>query len=409
MKMTFSKQTIIPICLLLIYGLALSFYNFYSTNIFFAIGGSVFASVILAFIYLTIYKPSNKGETTESISNKEDPTTNTDAIQTSLEELRHLETHIGHMNSMNSQVSTSSEQVNDQLMDMVQDIYQQQDHINHFGDQLGKINGMIQNLDAIIEVTNATTEKVTELSNSGKQKADDFNLVFSKIIEITKQFGDYNQQLLVKMKEVTQALSSIEYISNQTNLLALNASIEAARAGSHGAGFGVVAEEIRKLSTQVKGSAETIEKIVKDVNTSISDQEKSYDRDIHVLEEGKQKGTQMIHIFDDVITSIRTLSTQSHEIKRDSAEVESENQRLIDMMQEVMTITEGLTSKTEGSQELTMEQQSHLMELEMTVSTMVDHIQTIQSNLEEHLGHSGKIAWIRPAEMEERESMKVAK
>ncbi|KGP90394.1 hypothetical protein N780_05250 [Pontibacillus chungwhensis BH030062] len=409
MKMTFSKQLIIPICTLLIYGLALSFYNFYSTNVFFAVGGSVFASVILAVLYLIIYKPSNKRETMDSVPNEEDSATNTNAIQTSLEELRHLETHIGHMNSMNSQVSSSSEQVNDQLMEMVQDIYQQQDHINHFGDQLGKINGMIQNLDAIIEVTNATTEEVTELSNSGKQKADDFNLVFSKIITITKQFGEYNQQLLIKMKEVTQALSSIEYISNQTNLLALNASIEAARAGSHGAGFGVVAEEIRKLSTQVKGSAETIEKIVTDVNTSIADQEKSYERDIHVLEEGKQKGTQMIHIFDDVITSIRTLSAQSLEIKKDSTEVESENQRLIDMMQEVMNLTEGLTSKTEGSSELTMEQQSHLMELEMTVSTMVNHIETIQSNLEEHLDHSGKIAWIRPAEMKERGRMKVAK
>ncbi|GGD15969.1 methyl-accepting chemotaxis protein [Pontibacillus salipaludis] len=409
MKMTFSKQTTISICSLLIYSLVLTVYNFYSTNLFFAIGGSLFASVILAFIYLINHKPSNKSENPESIPNEEGTSTNTNAIQTSLEELRHLETHIGHMNSMNSQVSSSSEQVNDQLMEMVQDIYQQQDHINHFGDQLGKINGMIQNLDAIIEVTNATTEEVTELSNSGKQKADDFNLVFSKIITITKQFGEYNQQLLVKMKEVTQALSSIEYISNQTNLLALNASIEAARAGSHGAGFGVVAEEIRKLSTQVKGSAETIEKIVTDVNTSIADQEKSYERDIHVLEEGKQKGTQMIHIFDDVITSIRTLSAQSLEIKKDSTEVESENQRLIDMMQEVMNLTEGLTSKTEGSSELTMEQQSHLMELEMTVSTMVSHIETIQSNLQEHLDHSSKIAWIRPAEMEERERMKVAK
>ncbi|MCD5324863.1 MULTISPECIES: methyl-accepting chemotaxis protein [Pontibacillus] len=404
---TLSKQTILIISALFLYALALSFYNFYSTTLYYAIGGSLIATVGVAFLFIRNNLSSKGPEPKQPI--EDTPPTNSNAIQTSLEELRHLETHIGHMNAMNSQVSSSSEQVNDQLMDMVQDIHQQQDHIKYFGEQLGKINGMIQNLDAIIEVTNSTTEEVTELSNEGKQKADDFNLVFSKIIAITKQFGEYNQQLLVKMKEVTQALSSIEYISNQTNLLALNASIEAARAGSHGAGFGVVAEEIRKLSTQVKGSAETIEKIVKDVNTSISDQEKSYERDIHVLEEGKQKGTQMIHIFDDVISSIRTLSSQSHEIKRDSTEVEAENQRLIDMMQEVMTLTQGLTSKTEGSSELTMEQQSHLMELEMTVSTMVDHIQTIQQHLQEHAETSEKVAWIRPADMTERENMKVAK
>ncbi|PLR71151.1 methyl-accepting chemotaxis protein [Bacillus sp. UMB0728] len=330
------------------------------------------------------------------------------SIEESLQELRHLEAHSGHLVSMNTQVSASSEMVGGQLMDMVQDIQKQHELISYFGDQLGKMNGMIQNLDAIIEVTNSTTSDVTLLSNEGKLKVDDFSIVFTKIISLTKQFGDYNQTLLEKMKAVTKALGAIDYISNQTNLLALNASIEAARAGSNGAGFGVVASEIRKLSVQVKESAETINTIVTDVNRNIEEQEKSYSSNVSVLEEGKDKSLQMIDIFDGVISSINTLSLQSHEIKRDSTEVEAENQRLIEMMQEVLGITENLSQKTMGSSELTMEQQAHLIELDMTVMTMGEHIRKIQDHLKEQTEHQGNVVWIRPGEMKKRNEMKLA-
>ena len=67
-------------------------------------------------------------------------------------------------------------------------------------------------------------------------------------------------------KRINEASDIIASIAQQTNLLALNAAIEAARAGESGKGFSVVAEEIRKLAEESEKSAETISKIIQELN-----------------------------------------------------------------------------------------------------------------------------------------------
>ncbi|MGD6818597.1 methyl-accepting chemotaxis protein [Metabacillus sp. 113a] len=389
------KKDIWIIAGVIILAAAVSLYNYYVPSLIAALGGTIAAAGILAAVYK---KLSQSAEV--QIEAAETPSDS--GLQASLEELRHLEAHGGHLQLMNTQVSSSSEQVGGQLIEMSEDIGQQKEIIHSFGDRLGKINGMIQNLDSLIEVTSKSAADVTELSNSGKQKTEAFNLVFNKIIEITNEFGTYNEELAVKMKEVTKALGAIDYISTQTNLLSLNAAIEAARAGQHGAGFGIVADEIRKLSAQVKESAVAIESIVEEVHESIMVQETSFDLNKEVLEEGKLKGAEMNEIFQEVLSAIHVIAEQSHEVKKDSNEVGAENQQLIDRMNEILNLTENLSLRTEGSAELTMEQQSNLMELEMTASSIQQHIQTIQQHLEKRAGVEGEVAWIRPADLVKR-------
>ncbi|MBS2967405.1 methyl-accepting chemotaxis protein [Metabacillus sp. KIGAM252] len=383
-----------------LFAIVLTFYHYFVMSFAASLAGTaVMTGLLFVFLFRKKSVPAKEAE---------EPVAETPFVG-SLEELRHLEAHGGHLQLMNSQVSASSEQVGTQLMEMVQDINSQKEIIQVFGDRLGKINGMIQNLDSIIEVTSHTAADVTVLSKSGIQKAAAFSQVFSRIVTISDEFAAYNQSLVVKMREVTKALSSIDYIANQTNLLALNAAIEAARAGKHGAGFGIVADEIRKLSAQVKESAIAIELIVEDVHKSILSQETAFDLNQEILQEGREKGHEMDGIFKEVMTAVDHLAEQSNEVQRDSAEVEMENQLLIDRMNEILELTEKLSMRTEGSAEITMEQQSHLMELEMTASTIKEHIQAIQEKLKEQTGVHENVAWIRPAVIRERDELEEAK
>jgi uncharacterized protein YukE len=128
--------------------------------------------------------------------------------------------------------------------------------------------GIAKNIDAWVGLHNSA-EVLTESSN-------EVGNIISQFIEIASQLNTDSEVLQKKAAEINnkfkktnQILESIKSISSQTKLIGLNAAIEAARIGEAGRGFGVVADEIRKLSGESNDASVEIKKTLSDLQVDL--------------------------------------------------------------------------------------------------------------------------------------------
>ena len=144
------------------------------------------------------------------------------------------------------------------------------------------------------ESVNSVAQLVAQTAQSAQQGADTVKETLSGIRQIEESAARVEESIKYlgqRSAEIEDIVSVIAHIADQTNLLALNAAIEAARAGEHGRGFAVVADEVRRLAVNASGQAKQIGGLIQDIhrgiNQAVSDMEISNEEIIQGLEKGQ--------------------------------------------------------------------------------------------------------------------------
>lgn len=215
----------------------------------------------------------------------------------------------------------------------------------------GDINSQVQNVASMIN------DMVSLTAESGKH-AKTSSVDLESLVQTAGTMADLSNEVehildafKAEFETVKQETGTIDSISSQTNLLALNASIEAARAGEAGKGFSVVAEQIRKLSTETKDSSGQISEALSRLDEISGKMTSSIEETLKLIQATLEKVTQTGENVNKITQDSSLLGEHIQTIDSAMKEVESSNRQLVENMEQVSSIVETMTTCISDSDE----------------------------------------------------------
>lgn len=296
-------------------------------------------------------------------------------INTSAE---HVATSSEELHASSEESSSSIEQATTAINKITNDTEQQaarlDESVQAMDEMVEGIERIAKNSTRISSLTNDTTASAT----AGNQTIDRALNQMAIIKQTVEASSTTVHALNEQSAEIGSIVKVITDIADQTNLLALNAAIEAARAGEHGKGFAVVADEVRKLAEQSRTSAiqisELITTIQKDTVQSVdmmSDVTKNVNVGIEVTSEAASK-------FSDIVVSMEQLNPQMEDISATAMEFSAQSEQVAAAMQHLLMMVQTTSASTQEVAASSEEQSAIMEEIASSANTLSEMSASLQ-------------------------------
>ncbi len=195
----------------------------------------------------------------------------------------------------------------------------------------------------IAKQTEQNSEKTVELSKKGNEAMNNTTEAINKVSSTVLETAEKIKNLKDKSSEISGSAGLIAEVADQTNLLALNAAIEAARAGEHGRGFAVVADEVRKL-------AERTGQTTAQITTMIADIQKEIEITVAAMEQTLpqvEKGLELAGITSDILNEIQMQANDSLAMAQDVSLSSNQQEQGIQTVQAYLSEMADMSSNTQ--------------------------------------------------------------
>ena len=332
----------------------------------------------------------------------------------SLEEVFHRTDEIGEMSRALHKVQTEVSSMMKQIIEASQQVASSCQQLTDSSEQSAEVSGTVAN--SIVNVAGSCSEQFTEVENASsnieslsqsmerfKKTIEHAGQVVSeakgqadsgekevtgavKQMELIEQSVSQSAQVIEELgkesDKIGTIVDAISQIAEQTNLLALNAAIEAARAGEHGRGFAVVADEIRKLAEQSSSSAGEISSLIGSI------QEKARNA-VSVMQDGVsqvQNGVGAVNgagnSFKDIAGMVEQVVDETTEMERTVASLAKNTSTIADAINKISEMSRNVASEAESVSAATEEQTATMNEIAGASRRLTEMAESMESSVE---------------------------